>query len=88
MEISTLFIALALLCVLWGIISCMVIASYLSRHGVRINLIFFRVLVLRYIQQYHDMTAKETGKPGWWFYSYVTSMMLALAFAVVGLALR
>ena len=85
---SQFFLALALLSALWGIVSSIVVASYLSARGVRINYVFFRVLVLKYMRDYHAMTMRDTGRPGLWFYSYVVSMMLALAFAVLGLALR
>lgn len=82
------FLALAILFVLWGIVSSIVVASYLSARGVRVNYVFFRVLVLKYIRDYHAMTMRDKGRPGPWFYSYVISMMLALVFAIVGLALR
>jgi hypothetical protein len=85
---SDLFLGLAILSVAWGIVSSIVIASYLSQRGTRINLLFFRILVLRYVHQYHQITRQETGKPGPWFYSYVVSMLLALAFAALGLGLR
>ena len=55
---------------------------------VKINLIFFRVLVLKYIHEYHRITRQENGKPGPWFYSYIISMNLALVFAIAGLVLR
>jgi hypothetical protein len=86
--LSKFFLVLAFLSVFWGIVSCIVIASYLSARGVKINYVFFRVLVLKYIRDYHAMTMRDTGRPGPWFYSYVTSMMLAVGFAILGLALR
>jgi hypothetical protein len=85
---SFLFLVLAIVCVLWGVVSSIAIASFLSRRGIKINLLFFRVLVLKYIYQYHQITKQENGKPGPWFYSYIISMNLALIFAIVGLALK
>ena len=85
---SDLFLGLAILSVVWGIVSSMIIVSYLSRRGVKINFLFIRILILKYIHQYHQLTRQETGKPGPWFYSYVVSMLLALAFAILGLSLR
>jgi len=84
---SNLFLGLAILSVAWGIVSSIVIASYLSRRGIKINLLFFRIMMLKYIHQYHQITRQENGKPGPWFYSYVVSMLLALAFAALGLGL-
>ena len=85
---ANLFLVLAILAALWGVVSSMLIVSYLSNHGIKINYIFIRVLILKYIGNYHDMTARESGRPGPWYYSYVAAMLLALLFAIIGLALR
>ncbi len=87
-DMSNLFFILALFSVLWGIVSSFVIASFLSRHGVKINYVFFRVLMLKYIHQYRKITLQQSGRPGPWFYSFVISMNLALVLAVVGIVLR
>jgi hypothetical protein len=86
--LGNIFIGIALASVAWGIVSSIVIASYLSRRGRKINLLFFRILMLKYIHEYYEITQQESGKPGSWFYSYVVSMNLALVTAVIGLALR
>jgi len=85
---SNLFFVLAILSVAWGIVSAIAIASFLSRRGTKINFLFFRILILKYIHQYHKITTQENGKPGPWFYSYIISMNLALVFAIVGLVLK
>jgi|GEM_PF-1907074 len=56
---SDLFLGLAILSVAWGIVSSIVIASFLSQRGIKINLLFFRILVLRYIHQYHQITRRD-----------------------------
>ena len=85
---SKLFIILTLLSAAWGAVSSLMIASFLSKRGTKINFLFFRVLVLKYIHEYHKITKQENGKPGPWFYSYIISMNLALVFAIVGLLLK
>jgi hypothetical protein len=85
---SDLFFTLAILSVIWGIISSIVISSFLSKRGVKINLLFFRILVLKYIHQYHSITTKENGKPGRWFYSYIIAVNLALVFVILGMVLN
>ena len=82
---SDVFFALAIVGVFWGIVSSIVISSFLSRRGVKINLLFFRILVLKYVHQYHSITTQENGKPGPWFYSYIISMNLALLFVILGM---
>lgn len=85
---SDLFLILAILSAFWGVISSIAIASFLSKHGIKINLLFFRILVLKYIYEYHKITKQENGKPESWFYSFIISMNLALVFAIVGILLK
>ncbi len=85
---SNFFFVLAIVAVFWGIVSSIVISSFLSKRGVKINLLFFRILVLKYIHQYHKITTQEGGKPGPWFYSYIVAMNLALVFAILGMLLN
>ncbi len=85
---SNLFFVLAILSVVFGIVSSMVITAWLSKHGIKINYPFIKVLIIKYAHQYRKITQQETGKPGPWFYSFVISMNLALAFAIVGFVLK
>ena len=88
MIMSNSFLILAIFSALWGIVSSIVIASFLSKHGVKINYLFFRFLMLKYIHQYRKITMQENGRPGPWFYSFVISMNLALVLTIVGIVLR
>ena len=83
---SILFI-LALPCVVWAIVSSIMITAFLSRRGIRINLLFFRLLILKYIHQYYKITLHENGRPGPWFYSYIISMNLALVLVLLAIVL-
>ena len=85
---SSVLFALAIIFVAWAIVSSFVIASFLSKRGVKINLLFFRILVLKYVHQYHKITVQEQGKPGPWFYSYIISINLALICVIVGVLLK
>jgi hypothetical protein len=88
MIMSALFFMLAILSAIWGIVSSIVIVAFLSKRGIKINFLFFRVLMLKYIHQYHKITIQENGRSGPWFYSYIISMNLALALAIVGIVLK
>jgi len=80
--------AIALMFLLWGIISSMVILSFLSSRGVKINIPLLGLFFYRYISQYRKITIGEDGKTGFWFFSFIVSMNLALIFTVFGLLLR
>ena len=85
---SDFFFVLAILSAIWGVTSSLVIASFLSQRGIKINWLFFRVLMLKYIPQYRQITKQESGKPGPWYYSFIISMNLALVLVIVGVVLR
>ena len=85
---SSLFFALAIVFAAWAIVSSIVISSFLSKRGIKINLLLFRILVLKYIHQYHKITVQEKGKPGPWFYSYIISINLALICVILGMLLN
>jgi hypothetical protein len=85
---SNLFFILAIPAVAWGIVSSIVIAAFLSGRGIKIDFLFFRVLVLKYIRQYRKISTEENGKPGPWFYAYIISMNLALVFVIIGIVFK
>jgi hypothetical protein len=85
---SDLFFGLAILSAVWGVVSSIKMAAFLSQRGTRINLLFFKILVLKYVSQYYRITKQENERPGPWFYSYIIAMNLALVCAIVGFVLR
>jgi hypothetical protein len=85
---STLFFILAIIGVACGIATSIMIASFLSKRGVRINYLFIRLFIFRYVRQYRKITMEETGKPGLLFYWFITSWNVALVFAIVGIILK
>jgi len=88
MIMSILIAILAILSALWAIVSSLVIAAFLSKRGVKINYVFFKVLMIKYIHQYRKITMQENGRPGPWFYSFVISINLALVLGIVAIMLR
>ena len=88
MIMTTLIAILAVISVIWAVVSAIVIAAFLSRRGVKINYIFFKVLMIKYIHQYRKITAQESGRPGPWFYSFVISINLALVLTIAVIVLR
>ncbi|MBN1782143.1 hypothetical protein JW948_13505 [bacterium] len=84
---ENLFFVPAIALAIWGIVSSIVIVSYLSDRGIQINFPLIRLYVIKYVHQYRKMTQEEQGRPGFWFYSFVVSMNAALVLAVTGLIL-
>ena len=85
---SSVAFGVAIIGVIWGIVSALVMTNFVSNRGVKINIPFFRIFIVKYIYQYSQMTKEENGKTGIWFYSYIIAMNCALIFTVVGLLLK
>ena len=78
-----LLIALGLICAVWAVVAAILIASDLSRRGVPINIIWLRVMILKYLHEYSKLTREETGKVGPLFYHYVVPLNIALVMFIL-----
>ena len=89
MEIMiNVFLILAIVCVLCGVVSSVLIIAFLFKRGNKINYLLIRIYIYKYINQYRKITIEETGKVGSLFYSFIVSFILALLFAIVGMILK
>ena len=88
MDISNFFLGLGLLSVGWGIVSMIVITSFVAARGTKINYFLYRLYIIKYVNQYKQITEAENGTPGPWFYSFVIAMNFTLVCAIIGLILK
>lgn len=88
MNVSNLFLGLALLSVGWGIVSGIAVTNFVAERGTKINYFLYRIYIIKYVSQYKQITEEENGKPGPWFYSFVISMNLTWVFAIIGILLK
>jgi len=84
---TNLFLILALVFVGLFIIFSMMIAHELSKRGVKINFFLIRLLIIKYIHQYRQMTLEETGKVGPLYYPCIGSVNMALILVIVAFLL-
>ena len=59
------------------------IVHQLSKRGVKINFFLLKLLIIKYIHQYKQITLEETGKVGPLFYPCIVSINMALVLALV-----
>jgi hypothetical protein len=71
-----------------GVVFSMMIVLEVSKRGVKINFPLLRLFIIKDINQYQQLTRKETGKVGPLFYPCVGSYIAALVFALIYLILR
>lgn len=88
MNPPNLFLYLALVAMLFNVVVTMVIVSKLSRRGVKINILFLRLLFPKYVHQYKKMVTQETGKESPLYYFWLISINLALVLCIVGLLIK
>jgi hypothetical protein len=70
------------------VIFAMMIVGELSKRGIKINYFLLRLLIIKYISQYKQITLKETGKVGPLYYPCIASVSLALVLAIAGVVLK
>ena len=84
---SELFFTIAIVFVVWGVISSIIISAFVYKRGVKINVIFIGLLVIKYVNQYKQITLEETGKVGPLFYPCIISINIAFVLSVVAFIL-
>ena len=84
---SESFLIFTFISIAWGIVSAMGIANFLQKKGRKINFILINVFIFKYINDYHKITVDENGKVGFWYWSFVISMNIALVCAIIGMML-
>jgi hypothetical protein len=71
-----------LVCGVWTVVTSLLIARDLEKRGVSINYLLLRLMILKYLHQYHKITKEETGRVGPLFYHYIVPINGALVLAV------
>jgi hypothetical protein len=71
-----------------AVVFSMMIVREVSKRGIKVNFFLLRLYLIKYIDQYKQLTMKETGKPGPLYLPCVGSYLSALVFAVVYLIAR
>ena len=87
-EMANAVLILALVFVGLFVIFSMMIVQDLSKRGVKINFVLLRLYIIKYVQQYKQITLKETGRIGPLYYPCIISVSLALVLAIAGLISR
>ena len=85
---STDFLILTIISAICGVVFSLIITSYVSKHGIKINYWLLRLYLLKYINQYRKLTIEENGKPGNLFYAVIVSWSLTLVFIIIGIVLK
>lgn len=76
-------IAIGAICVVWAVVAAVLIAADLQKRGMKVSLVWLRLMILKYLHEYSKVTREETGRVGPLFYHYVVPLNVALVVVVV-----
>lgn len=85
MDPREILVILALVSVVWGGVSVGRIGKELQRRGIAVNWFLGKILMIRWVSQYKEITTAEQGRPGNLFWHFVIAMNLALFLAILAL---
>ena len=71
-----------LLCAAWAVTAAVLIARDLEKRGIPVRWVWLRLMILKHVHQYSQVTREETGRTGPLFYHYVVPLLVALVLAV------
>lgn len=81
-DVAIVLCVLACACALWAVVAAIRIGGWLSRHGVKVNWVFYRGLMPWYVHRYRTMTREAEGRVGGLFPQFVVPINLAWVFGV------
>jgi len=79
---------LAFVSVILAVVFSLMIVHEVSKRGVRINVFWLKLYLIKYIDQYRKLTRTETGKVGSLYYLCIGSYVAALVFVIIYLIAR
>jgi len=80
---TSIVLICAIACVCLYVIFSMMIVHQLSKRGVKINFFLLKLLIIKYIHQYKQITLEESGKVGPLYYPCIVSINMALVLVLV-----
>ena len=78
MILSYIFIPIAVLAILWYIITTLRIYDFLRHKNIPVSFLLLRLFALQYANQYQEITRQENGKAGALYYHWIISINIAL----------
>jgi len=88
MSIPGTLLFLAVVSVVWAVVSAVRITAILDQAGLKTPFPFIGLFLFRNLIRYREITLRETGKVGPLFYSYVIPINAAWILALAAWAAR
>ena len=88
MSVSGTLLVPAAACVVWDVVSALLLTAALDREGIKTPFPFIGALVFRNLIRYRELTLQETGQVGRLFYAYVVPTKAALVLVIAAWLIR
>jgi len=83
MWIFNILIGLAVACVIWFVVTTVMVYHALQKRGAPVSFIWLRAMAPIYAHQYRKITKGESGRVGPLFYHWIISINLALVLVII-----
>lgn len=81
-AVTIVCVSMAVCCVVWYVVTTMLIYENLRQRGEKVNFILLRMLAPWYASKYKTITKAESGQVGTLFYHWVISINLTMVFVL------
>ncbi len=78
---------MAVLFMTWAVVAALRMGAWLSRHGVEVNWLWFRLTMPWYVHRYKTMTVELEGRSGFLYPQFVVAINAALVLAIAMIAM-
>ncbi len=75
-------ISLGLLCIVWSVVTSVLIAIDLRKRGISTSIFFLKFMILKYLHIYAKLTQEQNGKVGPLFYHYILPLNIGVVIFV------
>lgn len=82
---TVLFASIAVISVIWYIVTGIIICDWLSKRSYKVNYLFLRMFLPLYANQYRKLTTAESGRVGILYLHWIISINMALVFAAAAI---
>ena len=80
---TAVLVPLIIACGAWAAAAAVLITREVERHGIAVDLVWWRMRMLQYLSQYRQVTLADTRQVGPPFYHFVVPLSIALVLVVL-----
>jgi hypothetical protein len=84
-KMTILLFSVAIMAVVWFLVTGLAICDWLAKRSYKVNIVFLRLFLPVYVNQYKKLTTAENGRAGPLYYHWIVSINTALVFVAAAI---